>query len=117
MLKDFLGNKETIIVLSDWLSTYYHHPTKEVPNYAILFGSTGNGKTYLPTILAKEFDVDLGKKWETYDFVELIKKMTGVNVLKADIKDMEKKLKELKLGVVTELIENVSVNEDWFKQI
>ena len=45
----------------------------------------------------KEFDVDLGKKWETYDFVELIKKMTGINVLKADIKDMEKKLKELKI--------------------
>ena len=45
----------------------------------------------------KEFDVDLGKKWETYDFVELIKKMTGVNVLKADIKEMEKKLKELKI--------------------
>jgi restriction system protein len=30
---------------------------------------------------------------------------------------LAEKLKELKLGVVTELIENVSVNEDWFKQI
>jgi restriction system protein len=30
---------------------------------------------------------------------------------------LAEKLKELKLGVITELIENVSVNEDWFKQI
>jgi len=30
---------------------------------------------------------------------------------------LAEKLKELKLGVVTELIENVSVNEGWFKQI
>ena len=30
---------------------------------------------------------------------------------------LAEKLKELKLGVVTVLIENVSVNEDWFKQI
>ena len=59
MLKDFLGNKETVIVLADWLSTYYHQPTKEIPNYAILFGSSGNGKSYLPTILAKEFGVEL----------------------------------------------------------
>jgi restriction system protein len=30
---------------------------------------------------------------------------------------LAEKLKELKLGVATELIENVSVNEDWFKEI
>ncbi len=30
---------------------------------------------------------------------------------------LAEKLKDLKLGVVTELIENVSVNEDWFKAI
>ena len=30
---------------------------------------------------------------------------------------LAEKLKELKLGVVTELIESVSVNEDWFKEI
>jgi len=45
----------------------------------------------------KGFDVDLGKKWETYDFVEIIKKMTGVNILKSDEKSIEKKLKELKI--------------------
>jgi len=45
----------------------------------------------------KEFDVDLGKKWETYDFVEMIKKMTGVDILKSNEKEIEKKLKELKI--------------------
>ena len=45
----------------------------------------------------KEFDVDLGKKWETYDFVEIIKKTTGVDVLKAKQEEIEKKLKELKI--------------------
>ena len=58
MVKDLLGNQETISVLVDWLNIYYHQPTKEIPNYAILFGSTGNGKTYIPTVLAKEFGVE-----------------------------------------------------------
>ena len=45
----------------------------------------------------KGFDVDLGKKWEMYDFVPIIKKMTGINVLDTDIKEVENKLKELKV--------------------
>lgn len=45
----------------------------------------------------REFDIDLGKKWETYDFVGLIKKNTGVDVLKSSEKEIEKKLKELKI--------------------
>jgi lysyl-tRNA synthetase class 2 len=42
----------------------------------------------------KEFDIDFGRKWEIYDFVGIIKKMTGVNILKTDIKEVENKLKE-----------------------
>jgi lysyl-tRNA synthetase class 2 len=45
----------------------------------------------------KEFDVDLGKKWEKYDFVETIKKITGIDITKSNEKDIEKKLKELKI--------------------
>jgi len=45
----------------------------------------------------KGFEVDLGKKWEVYDYVEIIKKMTGINILKADLKTIEKKLIELKV--------------------
>lgn len=44
-----------------------------------------------------DFDVDLGKKWETYDYVETIKKKTGIDVNKADLNQMENKLKELRI--------------------
>ena len=39
--------------------------------------------------------VDLGKKWERYDYSEMVKKFTGVDILNTDIKEVEKKLKEL----------------------
>ncbi len=39
--------------------------------------------------------VDLGKKWERYDYVETIKKYTGLNILEADLNTIEAKLKEL----------------------
>lgn len=44
-----------------------------------------------------KFDVDLGKKWERYDYRETVKKLTGVDIMSADIKQIEKKLKELKI--------------------
>ena len=45
----------------------------------------------------RDFDVDLGKKWETYDYSETIKKHTGIDVAKADLKGCLKKLDELKV--------------------
>ncbi|MCX6715683.1 MAG: lysine--tRNA ligase [Candidatus Taylorbacteria bacterium] len=39
--------------------------------------------------------VDLSPEWPRVDYVETVEKMTGINVLKANEKDMEKKLKEL----------------------
>ena len=45
----------------------------------------------------KGFDIDLGKKWERYDYQEVIKKYTGIDILNADLKIIEKKLKELKI--------------------
>ncbi len=44
-----------------------------------------------------KFNIDLGKRWEIYDYGETIKKHTGVDVLNSDIKQIEKKLKELKV--------------------
>ncbi len=44
-----------------------------------------------------EHEVDLGKKWEHYDFAETIKKMTGVDVWIASLKDIEKTLQTLKV--------------------
>jgi len=50
----------------------------------------------------RNFKVDLGKKWERYDYCSTIKKYTGIDVLSltglgTNIKEIEKKLK--KLGV------------------
>jgi len=41
------------------------------------------------------YDLDLGKKWEMYDFTEQIKKYTGIDISKASLNDCLKKLDEL----------------------
>jgi len=43
------------------------------------------------------FDVDLGKKWEKYDYVSMISKYTKINVLEASLPEMEKALQDLKI--------------------
>jgi len=43
------------------------------------------------------FDVDFGAEWETYDFVGIIKEKTGVDILSADLDEMETKLQELEI--------------------
>ncbi len=45
----------------------------------------------------KGFDIDLGKKWEMYDFVGMIKKITSIDIMKSSEKEIEKKLKDLKI--------------------
>lgn len=45
----------------------------------------------------KGFDVDLGAKWEKYDYVSTIKEKTGIDILSADLKEIEKKLQDLKV--------------------
>ncbi len=45
----------------------------------------------------KGFDVDFGKDWEVYDYVEIIKKNTGIDILKAEISEIEDKLEDLKV--------------------
>ena len=44
-----------------------------------------------------KFTVDLNKKWEKYNYRETVKKFTGIDILNTDIKQIEKKLKELKI--------------------
>lgn len=45
----------------------------------------------------KNFDIDLGKKWERYDYQETVLKMTGVDILTATEDEIKKKLDELKV--------------------
>ncbi len=44
-----------------------------------------------------EFDIDLGTSWGRYDYTETIKKITGIDINEATLKDIESKLKELKV--------------------
>lgn len=44
-----------------------------------------------------DFQIDLGKKWERYDYRETVKKYTGIDILNTDLKEMEAKLNELKV--------------------
>ncbi|HUW43462.1 MAG TPA: lysine--tRNA ligase [Bacillota bacterium] len=43
------------------------------------------------------FKIDMGKKWEKYDYEKMIKKYTKIDIYKATDNDIKKKLKELKL--------------------
>jgi lysyl-tRNA synthetase class 2 len=43
----------------------------------------------------KDFAVDLGQKWVKYDYVETVKKYTGIDVLNTNEKEIIAKLKEL----------------------
>jgi lysyl-tRNA synthetase class 2 len=45
----------------------------------------------------KGFDIDLNSEWKKYDYVETIKEKTGIDILSADIKTIEKKLQDLKV--------------------
>jgi len=43
------------------------------------------------------YDVDFSKKWQTYDYEKTIKKYTGIDIYKANVKDIKDKLKKLKV--------------------
>jgi len=45
----------------------------------------------------KGFEVDLGAKWEKYNYKDEIAKYTGVNIEEASLADMEKALQKLKI--------------------
>jgi lysyl-tRNA synthetase class 2 len=43
------------------------------------------------------YKVDMGKKWEIYDYETIIKKHTGIKIYQNNEKEIKKKLKELKI--------------------
>ncbi|MDP2930213.1 MAG: lysine--tRNA ligase [bacterium] len=45
-----------------------------------------------------DFDIDLGKKWEKYDYQEIVQKNTGINILDTGIKEIGEKLKKLNIN-------------------
>jgi lysyl-tRNA synthetase class 2 len=44
-----------------------------------------------------EFEVDLGKKWELYNYTETIKKLSDIDIANVTLKDIESKLHEFKV--------------------
>jgi lysyl-tRNA synthetase class 2 len=46
---------------------------------------------------SRGFKLDLGKKWQLYDYEKTIKKHTGVDIYSADEEGIKKKLRELKV--------------------
>src|SRR3990172_8285010 len=46
---------------------------------------------------SRGYEIDLGKKWEVYDYETIIKKYTGINIYKATEKEIKAKLKELEV--------------------
>jgi lysyl-tRNA synthetase, class II len=43
------------------------------------------------------YKIDLGKKWETYDYESVIKKNTGINIYEANEKEIKKRLESLEV--------------------
>jgi len=44
-----------------------------------------------------KFDIDLDDEWKEYDYLKIIKENTGIDILNTEIREIEKKLKELKI--------------------
>lgn len=44
-----------------------------------------------------DFQIDLNKKWERYDYRETVKKYTGVDILNTNLEEITNKLNELKI--------------------
>lgn len=61
---DGISNKTNIVgsitekKLKKWIESYFD-PKKKAKKFAVLYGKTGTGKTYIPTQLADHFDLDL----------------------------------------------------------
>lgn len=46
---------------------------------------------------SRGFKIDMGGKWKVYDYEKILKKLSKVNIFSASKKDIEKKLKKLKV--------------------
>ena len=44
-----------------------------------------------------DFDIDLNSEWKRYDYAETIKTITDIDIWKDDVKDIEEKLRALKI--------------------
>jgi len=61
----------------------------------------------------RDFEVDLGAEWKQYDYAETIKEKTGVDIVTADIKEIEAKLEELGVKYEKDLNRARAVDNLW----
>ncbi len=77
-----------------WAYADYHDGMKLVEEMYKYIAEQTFGKLKFKV---KDFDVDFGGKWETYDYAKIIKEKTGIDIFLTDIKEIEKKLHSLKI--------------------
>lgn len=46
----------------------------------------------------KNFTIDLGKKWKIYDYRDIVKKNTGIDIFSTNLKEIKAKLQELNIN-------------------
>jgi len=54
-----VGNTKPLHQLCDWLNKYYNTDETDIPAYAIIYGSSGNGKTFIVENIAESMKVEL----------------------------------------------------------
>ena len=81
-INEFIGknNVDTVRILINWINDCYRAPETVQTNYAILYGDSGNGKTFLVQLLADlfhlelfritPFDIESGK--DIYDIIKSV---------------------------------------------
>src|SRR6185369_9146732 len=77
-----------------WAYANYQDGMKLVRDLYIQIGKEVFGTTKFET---RGHSFDLASQWPTVEYVDQIKKETGIDVLTATEKDMEKKLQELRV--------------------
>jgi len=58
-LKNYIGNSKSVKSVYYWLKAYMYGYKQYIEPYVILYGGSGNGKTFLTKCLAEEYNLDL----------------------------------------------------------
>jgi len=82
----YVGNINNKNKLIKWLKEFYNGRQKKTPNYAVLHGPPGNGKTYLVETLAQSMKLNIHKVTPDDNFKEFLQ---TINMCKLD--DLETK--------------------------
>jgi hypothetical protein len=77
----YTGNTNTKTKLIQWLKEFYTSRQKKTPNYAVLHGPPGNGKTFLVEYLAQTMHLNIHKVTPDDNFNDFLK---TINICRLD---------------------------------